>query len=127
MLRVRQLLLFLGFLLLAACDGGVRVNRQGDPCVEDLITLRVEVVDAQGNAVRDATVTAIHADTGRTITATTSERGVTTAVNEEIGSGTVRVSATAGSKVSLPADVTWTYDGCNYNPEPSTVRLQLNP
>jgi hypothetical protein len=127
MLRVRQLLLFLGFLLLSACDGGVRVNRQGDPCVEDLITLRVEVVDAHGTAVRDATVTAIHADTGRTITGTTSERGVTTAVNEEIGSGIVTVRATAGSKVSPPADVTWTCDGCNCNPDPSTVRLQLNP
>jgi hypothetical protein len=126
MLRARQPLLFLGLALLS-CDGGVRVNRQGNPCVEDLVTLRVEVVDARGDAVRDATVTATHVDTGRTITSTTSERGVTTAVNEELGAGTVRVRATAGSKVSAPAEVTWTCDECHCHPEPSTVRLQLNP
>jgi hypothetical protein len=126
MLRARQLLL-LALLPLASCDGGVRGSRPGNPCEEDLVTLRVEVVDAQGNAVQDATVTATHVDTGRTITGTTGERGVTTAVNEELGSGLVRVRATAGSKVSAPADVTWMCDDCHCNPEPATVRLQLHP
>jgi hypothetical protein len=127
MLRARQPLRLLGLALLVSCDGGVRVNRRGAPCVENLVTLRVEVVDARGDAVRDATVTATHVDTGHTITSTTSERGITTAVNEELGSGTVRVRATAGSKVSAPADVTWTCDECHCHPEPSAVRLQLNP
>jgi hypothetical protein len=127
MLRARQLLLLLGLVPLASCDGGLRVNRQGNPCVEDLVTLRVEVVDAQGREVKDATVTATHVDSGRTITGITNERGVTTSVNEDIGSGRVRVSATAGSKVTAPSEVAWTCDECHCTPEPSTVRLQLNP
>ena len=127
MFRARQLLLLLGLTPLASCDGGLRVNRQGDPCTESLVTLRVEVVDARGTAVRDATVTATNLDTGRTITGTTSDRGVTTAVNEDIGSGTVRLVATAGSKVSAPTEVAWTCDECHCYPEPSTVRLQLHP
>ncbi|HEX8822477.1 MAG TPA: carboxypeptidase-like regulatory domain-containing protein [Archangium sp.] len=127
MLRARHALLLLGLVPLASCDGGLRVNRQGDPCVGDLITLRVEVVDAQGRPVKDATVTATHVASEVSITGTTNDRGVTTAVNEELGEGTVRVMATSGSKVSPPAQVTWTCDGCNCNPEPSTVQLQLNP
>ena len=127
MLRARQLLLFLGLAPLVSCDGGLKVNRQGDPCVEDPITLRVEVVDAQGFMVREATVTATNVDTGRTITSTTGDRGVTTAVSEDIGSGRVRLTATAGSKVSAPAEVAWTCDECHCHPEPSTLRLQLNP
>ncbi len=127
MFQARQLLLLLGLVPLVSCDGGVRVNRQGDPCTEHLVTLRVEVVDAQGALVRDATVTATNQDTGRTITSTTGDKGVTTAVNEEIGSGSVRLVAIAGSKVSTPAEVAWTCDDCHCHPEPSTVRLQLHP
>jgi hypothetical protein len=127
MFRARQLLLLLGLAPLVSCDGGLRVDRQGDSCTENLVTLRVEVVDARGTAVRDATVTAIHVDTGRTIIGTTGDRGVTTAVNESIGAGTVRLKATAGSKVSAPAEVTWTCDECHCHPEPTSVRLQLNP
>lgn len=127
MLRARQLLLLLGLTPLVSCDGGLRVNRLGDPCTEKLITLRVEVVNAQGTPVEDALVTATHVDTGRTITGTTGERGVTTAVNEDIGAGTVRLTATAGSKVSAPAEVAWTCDECHCHPEPTTVQLQLNP
>ena len=127
MLRVRQLLLLLGLAPLVSCDGGLRVNRQGDPCTEKLITLRVEVVNAQGAPVEDAVVTATHVGTGRTITGTTGDRGVTTAVNEDIGEGTVRLTATAGSKVSAPAEVAWTCDECHCHPDPDTVQLQLNP
>ncbi|AKJ05590.1 hypothetical protein [Archangium gephyra] len=103
------------------------MNRQGDPCTEKLITLRVEVVNAQGTPVEDALVTATHVVTGRTITGTTGDRGVTTAVNEDIGEGTVRLTAVAGSKVSAPAEVAWTCDECHCHPEPTTVQLQLNP
>jgi hypothetical protein len=127
MLRARQPLLFLGLALLASCDGGLKVHQQGDPCTENLVTLRVEVVDAQGATVKDATVTATNVDTGHTITSTTSERGVTTAVNEDIGEGTVRLTATAGSKVSEPAEVHWTCDECHCHPDPETVQLQLHP
>lgn len=127
MLQARQRFLFLGLVLLASCDGGLRVKREGDPCTDNLVTLRVEVVDAGGGTVRDALVTATNVDTGRTITSTTGEKGVTTAVNEDIGEGTVRLTATAGSKVSAPTEVTWTCDECHCNPDPDAVQLQLNP
>jgi uncharacterized GH25 family protein len=127
MLRARHVLLLLGLAPLASCDGGIRVNRQGNPCVENLIALRVEVVDAQGRPVKDATVTATHVESTVSITSTTNERGVTTAVTEELGQGAVRLTASAGSKVSPAAQVTWTCDECHCTPEPSTVQLQLNP
>jgi hypothetical protein len=114
-------------LLLAACDGGLRVDRQGDPCTDTLATARVEVVDAWGAPVQGATVTAIHLETGHTLTSTTSERGLTTAVNASLGPGVVRLEATAGSKTSPPAEMTWTCAGCQCTPEPATVRLQLHP
>jgi hypothetical protein len=127
MLRARQMFLLLGLAPLVACDGGLRVDRQGNPCAENLVTLRVEVVDAREQPVQDATVTATNKDTGRTITGTTSERGITTAVNEDIGQGIVRLVATAGPKVSSPAEVTWTCDECHCQPDPTSVRLQLHP
>jgi hypothetical protein len=128
MRRARQLLLVLGLAgPLAACDGGVRVDRRGNPCTDQLVTLRVEVVDAQGQPVSGAMVTATHEQTGHSITGTTGERGVTTAVNEHLGAGLVRVVAQAGSKVSPPAQVRWTCDDCHCQPEPSTLRLQLPP
>lgn len=127
MRQARQLLLLLGLAPLVSCDGGVRVDRQGDSCTEILVTLRVEVVDARGSPVREALVTATHLATGRSITGTTGERGVTTAVNENLGEGLVRLTATAGSKVSTPAEVAWTCDECHCHPEPTSVRLQLNP
>jgi len=114
-------------LLLAACDGGLRVDRQADPCEDTLATARVEVVDAWGAPVQGATVTATHVETGHTLTSTTGERGLTTAVNESLGAGVVRLEAIAGSKTSPPAELTWTCDGCHCTPEPASVRLQLHP
>ena len=126
MRRVLPVVLSLSFL--SACDGGIRVEHaQDDPCTDNPVTLRVEVVDAQGTAVPDAVVMATNEDTGRSITSTTGDRGVTTAVNEDIGAGPVRVSATSGSKVSTSATVSWTCDGCHCTPEPAAVRLQLHP
>ncbi len=128
MLRVRRLPWLLGLVSLAACDGGLRVDRTPeDPCTAHLVTLRVEVVDAQGTAVSDALVTATNEATGRSITSTTGERGLTTAVNEDIGEGTVRLVATAGSKVSNTARVAWTCDACHCTPDPGAVQLQLHP
>lgn len=118
----------LGFVLLAACDGGLRVTApKGDDCTESLVTLRVEVVDAAGTGVGAAVVTATNADTGHSITGTTSERGVTTAVNEDIGAGPVRLTAVAGPKSSEPVEVKWTCDECHCHPNPDTVQLRLNP
>ncbi|WP_002624635.1 carboxypeptidase-like regulatory domain-containing protein [Cystobacter fuscus] len=118
----------LGLAHLSACDGGLRVpNPERDPCTEELVTLRVEVVDAQGGLVGGAVVTATHTDTGHSVTSTTSERGVTTAVNEDIGPGRVRLTALAGTRPSDSAEVVWTCDECHCHPEPSSVQLHLRP
>jgi hypothetical protein len=91
------------------------------------VTLRVQVVDAAGKPVPDATVSATHAETGNTITSVTDAEGVTNAVNETLGEGTVRLSARGGSKLSDTADVRWTCDECHCYPEPGSVQLQLHP
>lgn len=121
-------MMFMGVALLAGCDGGLRVTTpRGDPCTDNLVTLRVEVVDAQGALVDGAVVTATNAGTGHSIIGTTSERGVTTAVNEDIGAGQVRLTAVAGSKTSEPVEVKWTCDECHCTPETDSVQLRLHP
>ncbi|MET0405569.1 MAG: carboxypeptidase-like regulatory domain-containing protein [Cystobacter sp.] len=129
MFKARAVMMLLGLSVLSACDGGLRVNPpKTDSCAENLVTLRVEVVDARGAAVDDAVVTATNADTGHSITGTTSERGVTTAVNEDIGAGRVWLTAVAGSKSSDSAvEVNWTCDDCHCHPQPGTIQLRLRP
>jgi hypothetical protein len=129
MFKARAVMMLLGLSALPACDGGLRVNPpETDSCTEHLVTLRVEVVDAGGAMVDDAVVTATNADTGHSITGTTSERGVTLAVNEDIGAGRVWLTAVGGSKSTESAvQVTWTCDDCHCHPEPGTVQLRLRP
>jgi hypothetical protein len=122
---VRTLLL-LGLTALAACADRPVVDRQGLVCEEDLTTLRVEVVTADGARVKGATVTATNPSSNRTITSLTGEDGVSTAVTELIGPGSMRVWATSGSKVTPEARIEWTCDECHCTPEPAAVLLQLN-
>ncbi|WP_434381505.1 carboxypeptidase regulatory-like domain-containing protein [Melittangium boletus] len=117
----------LGLLLLAACDGGIRVEPPTDVCTEVLVTLQVQVLSAQGMPVDDATVSATHLETGNTITSVTAGDGITRAVNEELGQGRVRLTARAGSKTSDSTEVVWTCDECHCYPDPSSVQLRLNP
>ncbi|ATB37439.1 putative lipoprotein [Cystobacter fuscus] len=118
----------LGLAYLSACDGGLRVpNIEVDPCTGNPVTLRVEVVDAQGGPVGGAVVTATNTETGHSITSTTTERGVTTAVHEDIGPGRVVLTALAGTRPSDSAEVKWTCDECHCYPEPGSVQLHLRP
>ncbi len=91
------------------------------------MSLRVEVLSADGARVRGAVVTATNLQSGVSITGVTDEQGVTNAINESLAPSPVRVVATAGSKVSSAERVEWTCDSCNCLPEPGTVQLQLNP
>jgi hypothetical protein len=113
--------------LLSACDEAPRVERGGDTCQAELMSLRVEVLSADGARVRGAVVTATNLQSGVSITGVTDEQGVTNAINESLAPSPVRVVATAGSKVSSAERVEWTCDSCNCLPEPGTVQLQLNP
>lgn len=121
-----RILLLVALSALAGCDDGPGVDRRGSLCEEDLKTLRVEVVTEDGARVKGATVTAHLADSNRTLTSLTNDEGVTTAVTELMGPGSMRVWATAGSKVSAPSMVEWTCDECHCTPEPAAVQLQLN-
>ncbi len=112
---------------LPACDNRPVVNRGGDVCSEELVSLKVEVVTAYGTFVKGATVTAVNEETQESITGVTNEVGVSRAVNESIAPGRTRLYATAGSKVSAPVAVEWQCDECHCAPDPDAVRLELNP
>jgi hypothetical protein len=117
----------LGLACLPACDNRPVVNRGGDMCSEELVSLKVAVVTADGVLVKGATVTAINEDPQESITGVTNEVGVNRAVNESLAPGPTRLYATAGAKVSPAIKVEWLCDDCHCQPEPSTVMLQLNP
>ncbi len=103
------------------------MERGGDDCQADLVSLRVEVVSADGARVRGAVVTATNLTSDVSITGVTDDQGVTTAINESLAPSPVRVVATAGSKVSSAQRVEWTCNTCNCTPEPGSLQLQLSP
>ena len=127
MSRLRMLPALWGLTCLLACDNRPVVNRGGDVCSEELVSLKVEVVTAYGNLVKGATVTAVNEETQESITGVTNEVGVSRAVNESIAPGRTRLYATAGSKVSAPVEVDWQCGECHCEPVPSAVTLELNP
>ncbi|WP_240487017.1 carboxypeptidase-like regulatory domain-containing protein [Hyalangium minutum] len=127
MSRLRMISVVLGLACLSACDNRPVVNRGGDVCSEELVSLKVEVVTADGVLVKGATVTAINEESQESITGVTNEVGVSRAVNESLAPGRTRLYATAGSKVSPATEVQWLCDDCHCQPDPDTVTLQLNP
>ena len=127
MFRFRLLAVLLGLGSLSACDNRPVVDDRGDGCTEELVTLKVEVVSADGAPVKGATVTAINATTNQSITSVTNEEGVSRAVNESLAPGLTQLSATAGPKVAPPVQVQWECDECHCTPIPGAVRLRLNP
>jgi len=125
---LRILPVLLGLAFLPACDNRPVVDDGGRKlCSEELVTLRVEVVTAEGVRVKGATITATNLETNQSITSVTDAEGLSRAVNESLAPGTTRLSATAGSKVSPPVEVQWECDECHCTPIPGAVVLQLNP
>jgi hypothetical protein len=127
MSRLRFLPVLLGLALLPACDNRPVVDDGRELCSEELVTLKVEVVTAEGIHSKGATVTATNLETNQSITSVTNEAGITRAVNESIAPGATRLSATAGSKEAPPVQVEWECDECHCTPIPGAVVLQLNP
>ena len=124
---MRILPVLLGLAVLPACDNRPVVGDERKLCSAELVTLKVEVVNAQGVHVKGATVTATNLETNQSITSVTNEEGITRAVNESIAPGSTRLSAVAGSKESPPVQVEWECDECHCTPIPGAVVLQLNP
>jgi hypothetical protein len=127
MSRLRILTAVLGLSYLSACDNRPVVDRGGGTCSEELATLRVEVVTAEGVRVKGATITATNLETQESITGVTNDVGISRAVNESLAPGPTRLYATAGSKVSQATQVEWQCDDCHCTPSPGEVTLQLNP
>ncbi|WP_224245922.1 carboxypeptidase-like regulatory domain-containing protein [Hyalangium gracile] len=125
--RLRILSVLLGLACLPACDNRPVVDRSGGVCSEGLVSLKVEVVTAEGVRVKGATITATNEETLESITGITNEQGFSRAVNETLAPGVTRLYATAGSKVSPATQVEWVCDDCHCEPTPDTVTLQLNP
>jgi hypothetical protein len=96
-------------------------------CSEELVLLRVTVVDADGAPVEGAVVTARNEATGKTLIGTTDARGTTLAVNEEVGVGDVQVQAERAPKSTPPTAVAWTCDECHCYPSTAELTLALNP
>ncbi len=121
-----------GTLALCACgtvnklepDGG----RDRGACTAEFASMAVHVVDAAGAPVDGATVTARNAGLGLSQTGTTNSAGNTTAVNQDIGQGTVTVTASLGTRVSDTQQCTWTCsDQCLCAVQPVALTLTLGP
>jgi hypothetical protein len=127
MFQSRILAVVLGVASLSACDNRPVVDDGGELCAEEMVTLRVQVVTAEGVLVKGATVTATNEEKNQSITGVTNAEGISRAVNESLAPGVTRIHATAGAKVSPPAQVEWQCDECHCTPIPGAVTLQLNP
>jgi hypothetical protein len=94
-------------------------------CPTGADVIPVTVVDANGTAIEGATVKATHVTTGESLEGTTNAQGRSTTVTSELGTGTVRVTAAFGERVSNVAEVTWVCGDCNCSGTPSQVTLAI--
>jgi hypothetical protein len=116
-------------LLLVGCgssrslpDGG----REALTCETIVTSLVVRVVDAQGNPVDQASVTAVNTGTGKAITAHTNGNGVTNGVTQDLGEGTATVKATLNNRVSDTKQVSWVCGDCLCTVQPDEITLTLS-
>lgn len=95
-------------------------------CTNELMVLPVKVIDSTGTPVDGAAVSAKNLSNGKSVNGTTDGRGVTTAVNEDLGTGTVRIQASKGGQTSMVFDVNFTCGECDcaVNPRSATLLIQ---
>ncbi len=112
-----------------ACGGKVQSlpdgGREIQNCSTESATLVVKVVNAQGQPVEGATVTAKNVGSGKTVSGSTNGQGSTNAVTDALGTGTVRLSASSGTQISQTAQVDFLCGDCACTVEPKSVTLQL--
>lgn len=115
-------------LLLSGCgrshdlpDGGRdRIN-----CTDDFSFVPVVVRDTNGQPVKDATVTASNAGSGKVAEGVTNDQGVSTVVTQDLLSGTISVRATAGTKQSNEGQIELVCGDCSCTGEPDELVLTI--
>lgn len=112
--------------LLSACGDNGRGGPDGGSnrivCTGGIDALNVNVTDSAGAVVKGATVSAKHSG-GATVTSTTNDQGIATAVSADQGSGTIQLKATQGSRVSPVQQIDWQCGECSCVATPSAVTL----
>ncbi len=122
-------LLPLVLLGLTACGSPTLLPDGGRPrygCEAQKVALAVKVVDAAGQGVSEADVTATNLGSGMTATYKTGGDGVTKEVTDAFGQGVVRLEARSGDRVSPVYDTTWTCDSCTCTVQPNSVVLTVH-
>jgi hypothetical protein len=117
--------------LLCACglpaylpDGG----RPRQVCTNTVTVIPVHAVDAQGMPVPDAAVVAHNTSNGKIVNATTNGGGDTTQLTEDIGTGQIEITATAGAlKTAHPFIVQINCGDCDCTAVPSSAQLTMTP
>lgn len=123
----RTVVLGSALLLLSACgsNGGRDAGSNLVTCTDGITSLSVTVRDDTGAPVKGATVSSQHVGTGTTVTSTTNDQGIATAVTSDQGSGSIRITATAGARVAQMQQVEWTCGECTCTAVPASVVLTV--
>ncbi|MBI3185901.1 MAG: carboxypeptidase regulatory-like domain-containing protein [Myxococcales bacterium] len=104
-------------------DGGRALNQ----CAPEPVSIAVKVVDAEGNPVEGAIVTATNQTSGQAATAQTRGDGTTSGITQEkISPGTVLLRASLGTRVSEVKQVTWVCGECHCTAEPDAIIITLS-
>ncbi len=118
------------FFALSACGPATNVlpdgGRERLVCTREVVSITVRVVDAQGNPVEGATVTGTNIGTGKQATGTTNAQGITQAIDESLGGGSVVIRAQKDSKTTGQAQVNFVCGECHCSGEPNYVTLTLS-
>ncbi|MFL5319900.1 MAG: carboxypeptidase-like regulatory domain-containing protein [Myxococcaceae bacterium] len=114
---------------LFGCGGGTKLPDGGttdrNVCTDGVPTMIVTVVDTSGKPVKGATVSARNVGSGKIVTGTTDDQGVTKAVTSDIGSGSIQLSATLGTQSSNVQQTEWQCGECSCTATPSSTTLTL--
>jgi hypothetical protein len=116
---------------LAACGGGeTPVPDAGTEqlgCTPDELEahLAIIVVDAEGEPVPNAEVTARNLGSNKTVAANTDGNGITTAVGTNLGSGSILVSAKQDTRLSDTKQAEFDCGACTCTISPPSITLTI--
>lgn len=121
---------FLALSVLALCSCNVVDTRLPDGgrarynCTNSPNTFPVQVLDKAGAPAVGASVKVVNASDGRYDTLTTDDRGVAK-VSEDMGPGTVNITADVGGYTTTPGVFTFTCGECDCACSPRELILQV--